>query len=210
MANEAPSDTFKSWLRRVFGEAAAESDNGSPAVPEMTVDAGNPGKTNMNILVLSDSHSHQDFMQRCMEHFQPDAVIHLGDYVRDGRELMQHYPGIPMYQVPGNCDYYSGDYDLQPTITVRLAGVLLMLTHGHKQGVKEGTDRLLAEARKLRVDAVLYGHTHIAECYREDDGLWVLNPGTAGFFRSTAGWLVLRDGKIQVCKLLSEADLGEK
>lgn len=144
-----------------------------------------------------------------MEHFRPDAVIHLGDYVRDARELMRHYPGIPLYNVPGNCDYYSSDYDSRPTITVNLAGVRLMLTHGHLQGVKEGTSRLIAEARKMRVAAVLYGHTHIADCRREDDGLWVLNPGTAGFFRPTAGWLELSDGEIQVCRLITEAELEE-
>ena len=41
----------------------------------------------MKILVLSDSHGLQYFMQRCVEALQPDAVIHLGDMVRDADKL---------------------------------------------------------------------------------------------------------------------------
>ena len=50
----------------------------------------------MKILVLSDSHSYSDFMQRCMDACRPDAVIHLGDYVSDGKDLRRLYPEIPL------------------------------------------------------------------------------------------------------------------
>ena len=63
----------------------------------------------MKVLVLSDSHSYLDFMTRAVEALRPDAVIHLGDYVNDGRELMEQFPGLPFYQVPGNCDAYRCD-----------------------------------------------------------------------------------------------------
>lgn len=58
----------------------------------------------MRILVLSDSHGLQYFMQRCVEALQPDAVIHLGDMVRDADKLAAQYPGLRFYQVAGNCD----------------------------------------------------------------------------------------------------------
>lgn len=161
----------------------------------------------MKVLVLSDSHNSTDYMGKCVEAVRPDAVIHLGDYVGDGRTLAARYPGIPFYQVPGNCDYYRGSPVEMPTIVVNLGGTHVMLTHGHLQNVKSGTGALLREARNSRVDAVLYGHTHIPDCRREPDGLWVLNPGSAGFFRPTAGWMVIEDGKIHFCGILREQDL---
>lgn len=45
----------------------------------------------MKILVFSDSHSVCGFMKTCMEAVKPDAVIHLGDMVRDGEKLAQSY-----------------------------------------------------------------------------------------------------------------------
>lgn len=51
----------------------------------------------MKILVLSDSHGLQYFMQRCVEALQPDAVIHLGDMVRDADKLAAQYPGLAVF-----------------------------------------------------------------------------------------------------------------
>ena len=164
----------------------------------------------MKILVLSDSHSHLDFMAQAVEVLHPDAVIHLGDYVSDGRELMERFPGLPFYQVPGNCDAYRCDPDMMHTIIVNLSGVRLMLTHGHVYSVKETLSRLLREARQAKAAAVLYGHTHRADCHREEDGMWVLNPGSAGFFGKSAGILELENGTICSCRLVRQADLEAK
>ena len=103
----------------------------------------------MKILVLSDSHSYSDFMKRCMDTCHPDAVIHLGDYVMDGKDLSCLYPGIPFYQVPGNCDSGRCDPRMMHTVIVTLSGARLMLTHGHHYFVKESTYRLLP-CRALR------------------------------------------------------------
>lgn len=163
----------------------------------------------MKVLIVSDSHNTLGYMERCMDAIRPDAVIHLGDYVSDGRLLASRCPGIPFYQVPGNCDAYRCEPDMMNTIVIDLDGVRMMLTHGHRYFVKEGTERLLAEARRSRVDAVLYGHTHIPDCRREEDGLWVLNPGSAGYFRPTAGWMIIENGAIRICRILREQDLEE-
>ena len=56
----------------------------------------------MKILVLSDSHSALSFMRRCVDSVKPDVLMHLGDYFDDGIAIKEEYPGIPMYQVPGN------------------------------------------------------------------------------------------------------------
>ncbi len=161
----------------------------------------------MKILVLSDSHSALSFMRRCIEAVKPDAIIHLGDYFDDGLSMKEEFPGIPFYQVPGNCDRYRCPPG-QPEILIdRICGVNLYMTHGHKHSVKSYLGALLRDARICKVDAVLYGHTHVADCHREEDGLWVLNPGSCGYFGGSAGLIEIRDGKIVACRLLKDGDL---
>lgn len=161
----------------------------------------------MTILVLSDSHSTLRFMRLCVETIKPDAMIHLGDYFDDGTVLKETYPDISFYQVPGNCDRYRCPPG-QPEILVdRICGVRLYMTHGHRHQVKLTTGALLKDARAAGVDAVLYGHTHAADCHREEDGLWVLNPGSSGYYGGSAGAIEVRDWKIVNCRILREADL---
>lgn len=161
----------------------------------------------MTILVLSDSHSTLRFMRRCMRTIQPDAMIHLGDYFDDGAVLKEEFPDIRCYQVPGNCDRYRCPPG-QPEILIdRICGVDFYLTHGHRHQVKLGLGALLRDARAANVAAVLYGHTHAADCHREDDGLWVMNPGSSGYYGGSAGIIETRDGKITACRIVKEADL---
>lgn len=161
----------------------------------------------MTILVLSDSHSTLRFMRQCVDAIQPDALIHLGDYFDDGTVLKEEYPQIRFYQVPGNCDRYRCPPG-QPEILVdNICGVRVYMTHGHRHQVKLGIGALLKDARAAGVDAVLYGHTHAADCHREDDGLWVLNPGSCGYYGGSAGVIEIRDGRIETCRVLKEQDL---
>ena len=161
----------------------------------------------MTILVLSDSHSSLRFMRRCVQAVRPDAIIHLGDYFDDGAVLGEEFPGTSLYQVPGNCDRYRC-HPSQPEILIqRVCGVNLYMTHGHKHSVKSYLGALLRDARASKVDAVLYGHTHLADCHREEDGLWVLNPGSCGYFGGSAGLILADNGKIWKCCILQEEDL---
>ena len=161
----------------------------------------------MKILVLSDSHSTLSFMRRCIDAVQPDAMIHLGDHYDDGQAMAEEYPRIPLYQVPGNCDRYRCDPRLPQILITRIGGVDLYLTHGHRHSVKSTLGSLLRDARASGAAAVLYGHTHQPDCHREEDGLWVLNPGSCGYYGGSAGLLELRDGTIVSCRLLREEDL---
>ena len=161
----------------------------------------------MKILVLSDSHSTLSFMRRCIDAVKPNAIIHLGDHFDDGQAIAEEYPAIHMYQVPGNCDRYRCAPGQPEILITRIGGVDLYLTHGHRHSVKSYLGALLRDARSARVQAVLYGHTHVADCHREEDGLWVLNPGSCGYFGGSAGLLEVKDGSILSCSLLSDADL---
>ena len=161
----------------------------------------------MKILVLSDSHSTLSFMRRCIAAVEPNAIIHLGDHFDDGQAMKEEFPGIPLYQVPGNCDRYRCPPNQPEILIQRICGVNLYMTHGHKHSVKSYLGALLRDARACRVDAVLYGHTHVADCRREADGLWVLNPGSCGYFGGSAGLIETDGRRITGCRLLRSDDL---
>lgn len=164
----------------------------------------------MKILVLSDSHSAIAFMRSCVDAVRPDALIHLGDYFDDGQVLAEEYPGIPFYQVPGNCDRYRCPMGAQEIRIEPVLGVPLYMTHGHRHNVKLSTARLIRDARESRSAAVLYGHTHMAECRQEPGGMWVLNPGSCGYFGGSAGLIEVSGGMIVCCRILRQSDLEDE
>ena len=161
----------------------------------------------MKILVLSDSHSALSFMRKCVDAVKPDVMIHLGDYFDDGQTLSEEYPGIPFYQVPGNCDRYRCAPGQPEILVTEISGVRFYLTHGHRHNVKMFLNNLLRDARACHADAVLYGHTHRADCTREEDGLWVLNPGSCGYYGGSAGLIQVQNGKIIDCRILWQENL---
>ncbi len=161
----------------------------------------------MKILVLSDSHAGRSFMRWCVAAVKPDAVVHLGDYYADGEVLAQENSHIPFHLVPGNCDRNRGFIPEPETKVRKVCGVQLYMTHGHNHRVKTGLYSLLLDARAAKVQAVLYGHTHEADCHREDDGLWVLNPGTCGVYGGSAGLIEAENGQILSCRILTQTDL---
>ena len=163
----------------------------------------------MKILVLSDSHSGMQFMRRAIEAVKPHAVIHLGDYYDDAVTLAEEYPYIPIHCLPGNCDRYRLPHFVPEIMNYSICGVQLYMTHGHRHNVKMGIHALLKDARAGKAQAVLYGHTHIADCHQEADGLWVLNPGSAGYGGGSAGMIEIEDKKITGCRVLDLTALEE-
>ena len=163
----------------------------------------------MRILVLSDSHAALSFMRRCVEKIKPDAVIHLGDFYEDGQALSEDFSHIPFHMVAGNCDRYRCPISAREMICYPVGGVMLFMTHGHHYRVKTGIGAFTAEARRLGAQAALYGHTHIADCHQEEDGLWVLNPGTCGHYGGSAGVIETDGKKITACRIVTAAELEE-
>ena len=143
----------------------------------------------MKILVLSDSHSGISFMRQCVGRVRPDALIHLGDYFEDGAAIGEEFPHIPLHQVPGNCDRGRMLRHSPQILCYCVLGVKLYMTHGHLHNVKYDIGRLLADARAEGAQAALYGHTHVPDCHRQQDGLWVLNPGSCGSYGVSAGMI---------------------
>ena len=163
----------------------------------------------MKILVLSDSHSALRLMYACMDAVKPDAVVHLGDHYDDALALKEDYPSVRFYHVPGNCDRYRCPPNVPEILIERVLGVNLYMTHGHRHNVKLLLSHLLKDARASRVQAVLYGHTHVADCHQEEDGLWVLNPGSCGYGGGSAAVMEVENGKIKSCRIIRQEDLEE-
>lgn len=125
---------------------------------------------------------------------QPDQIIHLGDYQQDAERLRDAYPDIPVCSVPGNCDGWT----TEPLVRrITLGGKTFLLSHGHIWHVKSGYEQAIAEGRKAGASVLLFGHTHRAECFRTDDGLTVMNPGTS---RLSYGLIVL-EGSSMDCSI---------
>ena len=163
----------------------------------------------MKILVLSDSHSGLSFMRRCIRAVKPDAVIHLGDYYDDGEAMAEEHPHIVFHQVPGNCDRYRCPPGAVEVRSYPIGGVWFHMTHGHRHGVKMGIGALLADARKMGAQVVLYGHTHQKYCTQEPDGLWVMNPGSCGSMSGSAGVIKIDNGEVKTCYFITQEDLEE-
>lgn len=128
----------------------------------------------MRVIVVSDSHGATGRLSTILtvaEQAGPiDAIIHLGDGYYDLRDLEVALP--PMYQVAGNCDLFRSD-----TLDfVTLSNARILLTHGHYQHVREGTDDLLEMAIEEKCNAALYGHTHYQKMEWRN-GILILNPG---------------------------------
>ena len=82
------------------------------------------------LLVLSDSHGGRAAIERVLmkESKSIDALIFLGDGLRDLELALTQYPKLRAYSVAGNCDYGA----LEPTDGLAaFDGVVIFYTHGH-------------------------------------------------------------------------------
>ena len=141
----------------------------------------------MKVAVFSDTHGVTIPMVRAVRKFEPDALVHLGDYDRDASVLLREFRELPLYNVSGNCDWEP----LAPNVRIVSFGpVRAFLTHGHLYHVDYGrVDSLVYAAQEAGAQLALFGHTHIP--LQEDlGGVKVVNPGTAGKGR-TKTWAML-------------------
>lgn len=128
----------------------------------------------MKILVMSDTHGCVNRAFAAHTRSEPvDMVIHLGDGADDAEQLRAALD-VPVINVAGNCDPGSN----APRERLwECEGKQLLLTHGDAYQVKSGPAKLLRRAEELKVDAVLFGHTHLG-MLEDHSGILLLNPGT--------------------------------
>ena len=85
------------------------------------------------VIAVSDSHGAADSLRWVLTHEKADALIYLGDGLRDLDEAMDAKPkGMRVYRVRGNCDFGYPDEPVQALCA--FGGVLFFYTHGHHYG----------------------------------------------------------------------------
>ena len=150
----------------------------------------------MRIGVLSDTHGRQLSLKRALKSMGDiDLLFHLGDYTRDAMYI-QNTKKIPVIYVRGNCDYSCNSpyYEVY-----NIGSKKIFVTHGHLYNVKYGYEGIIMKGRDMKVNVVLFGHTHVPTIF-EKYGILFINPGSAGLLengnRSTYAILQVTDNSI--------------
>ena len=148
----------------------------------------------MRILIVSDTHKHNDNYFRVLEkEGQMDMVIHCGD--AEGSEyLLQEAAGCPLHIVMGNNDFFS---NLPREIEIEIENRRVLITHGHYYCVSTGYELLRDEALSKDFDIVMYGHTNRPVIDKNDD-IIVINPGSLSYPRQEGrrpSYIIMETGK---------------
>ena len=139
----------------------------------------------MRICVISDTHARRigDLPPALIGIMkESDAIVHLGDF--DTVELVQELKQLgKFYGVAGNHDFARIRSLLPETDVLEIDGKRLGLVHGNGSSMPSGLQRgLKARFKGEKLDAILYGHTHVIQNKVVDDTLY-FNPGSvAGKF----------------------------
>lgn len=145
------------------------------------------------LLVFSDSHGFTESMSKSILTHSPDAVCHLGDYVRDAEKLSLKFPDIPFYFVRGNCDFCTS---VPLDLCFSIFGFKIFACHGHEYSVKFSPLRLLYAAEECNAEICLFGHTHTPLLERRS-GLTLLNPGASGDYGGCFALIEFNDGEFK-------------
>lgn len=148
----------------------------------------------MKYLIVSDIHGSLPRLEHVLDyyaHHEYDMLVILGDIInygpRNGLPEGLNAAGIverlnaladQIVAVRGNCDSEVDQMLLQfpcmaDYLMLTVADKRLFLTHGHKYNPVNRTP--------LGIDAFFYGHTHLHELYRADDGVLICNTGSITF-----------------------------
>ena len=170
------------------------------------------------LLVLSDSHGNIPALEavfrwtKGLEGGAIGAAVFLGDGIRDlSRASAAAGFACEWKIVRGNND---DTFSVPDTAVLGFGGHRFFLCHGHRHSLYGGYHSLIAAARNLEADTVLFGHTH-APHYENFGGVTLINPGSIGRPRGRVGatfaivecvskepfdvqfWGIGREGKIQ-------------
>lgn len=121
---------------------------------------------------------------------ESDYVFFLGDGAARMGDLVLHKG---FFAVKGNCDYLP----LPEETVTEVEGVKILLTHGHRYGVKTDLLSLALRAEELGCCLVFFGHTHTAEIV-EHGAVTLVNPGSLthpSFGTPTYAYTVITEGR---------------
>lgn len=130
----------------------------------------------MRILVVSDTHGNLNGFKKALEEEKNlDWVLHMGDVDRQ-EDALANLVRCRFACVRGNNDYFT---ELNDELLLDIAGIKILMTHGHRYQVYSGTDMLKNVGIMKGADVVMYGHTHcpLVEIDKENK-ITVINPGS--------------------------------
>ena len=149
------------------------------------------------IIVVSDTHRHLEHITRVLDNIIDfDMIIHLGDNVADAKSLERLYPDKKLVAVQGNTDMPTPYAPVE--IFREIEGVPILITHGHLFGVKTDTNRIFYRGKELGAEVVLFGHTHIPLCQKEE-GIYLLNPGGYNSYSRSIGIIEIENSRARCC-----------
>ena len=173
----------------------------------------------MKLMFIADIHGDLQCLEQALEMFKKEAA----DYLIVLGDALYHGPRNPIppgyapketceclnrfrekiIAVRGNCDGEVDqmvlDYPMMGDYAVVLdQGRRFFLTHGHRYPVEQ--------ASLGAGDVYAYGHIHYPVCQRNDQGIFLFNPGSISMPKSKS----VRSYGICEKKVLSVKDLGGK
>ncbi len=156
----------------------------------------------MKILIFSDSHGAAFGINRILARIpDADVLIHLGDGSEEFERIAKAHPQLKAYSVAGNMEEWrSFGKKSNAEQIITLEGIDILLTHGHRFGVKTELTRYHDYAKARGVKYALFGHTHLpTERYYSESGITLFNPGSISFPREGSpsfGTMEIRGGTI--------------
>lgn len=156
----------------------------------------------LKIGVISDTHirhaiRYARFLDEldCKVFRHADMILHAGDLVDP--ELLYVFEPRIIHAVRGNMDPPSVIFPSRKVFEVK--GCRIGLIHGW--GPPEGLGlRMAAEFATDKLDCLVYGHSHLPDCSR-NEGLLLFNPGSAtsprGGYAASVGLLEVDDTGIR-------------
>lgn len=161
------------------------------------------------ILAISDSHGKFEALKNIVENFGPhadmiafcgdgaDDFIELLEFTRKNKKFQEIFPPVAAL-VQGNGDDNTFPVNFNPSqvsikkedwgiyaprmINAKVAGMNVLITHGHVFGVYYGMNQIEQQATQDKADLVLFGHTHIAERI-DHSTVTFINPGSCALPR---------------------------
>lgn len=162
-------------------------------------------KDTASVLICADIHDATEALAWILSSMPFDACLFAGDGVPDIlaavallTKAQQTVPPV-IFLARGNCDIIryavpqqidAGKKHLTVPLDqhITIAGLPILLTHGHEYHVKLDTARLRNAAKAARCPVAVYGHTH-KQAFEQIDGITCINGGSPRYPRnSTAGF----------------------
>ena len=131
------------------------------------------------ILLVSDTHGYDENLYQVLEKEKPiNMLIHCGDS-EGSMQRISWKANCSCCFVRGNNDY---DYQMPYDVNLSIEGYKVLVTHGHRQHISYGLDRLGLHAQLEGKQIVMFGHTHRPMIDRVS-GILFLNPGSLTYPR---------------------------